>query len=352
MSLYIYVGLDADKREWSFDHEQEETAAKEIIKSLFLAFNHSSSPYAVIANLHDPNADMVAITERGIGIIELKHKYGPITIKPNGTWFAGPSLIKAGVYSDPHKQVQTYANSIRNKILPFILPKELETSQNEFKFQTTVCFTHPDAKVDDIKELVRRRYRPRMGLLFSWEEFSVLTPREMPDWVEALRFGEDLGGRKRGKPYRLSPETIDHIAALVLGATKWTEIEKLMPTGQPYAYLTLIKEGQRSQFFGLSREEITIGREPNCDVPIPSHYNKVSRKHARIIRIAGDVFLEDGTGATPSAHGTFVNRIKITAPTKLTQGVFLALGSESANDDQTCELEFSFVSPEVPPTTM
>jgi serine phosphatase RsbU (regulator of sigma subunit) len=68
------------------------------------------------------------------------------------------------------------------------------------------------------------------------------------------------------------------------------------------ASIVILKAGEASTH-ELTKDEIVIGRHPECDVQIDS--NMVSRKHARIVRDAGKYFVEDlgsGNGTTVNGH--------------------------------------------------
>mgnify|MGYP007070560483 CR=1 FL=1 len=43
-----------------------------MLKKAWEEFHHIQATYAIIANLRHPSADMVILTERGVGILELK----------------------------------------------------------------------------------------------------------------------------------------------------------------------------------------------------------------------------------------------------------------------------------------
>ncbi len=79
------------------------------------------------------------------------------------------------------------------------------------------------------------------------------------------------------------------------------------------AKLILLQQGQAIPF-DLTKEEIVLGRLPECDIQLNS--NMVSRRHALVRQREGDFFVED----LGSGNGTYVNGQKIEAPTKLKTG--------------------------------
>jgi hypothetical protein len=351
MTVKSYVSRDSEGRPWPPDHRHEALASMDIVKRLWLAFSHLEDLYSVVVNLHHPSADMVIISQRGIGVVELKHYYGSISQRPDGAWYAGPKRIQAGRrYRNPHKQVQAYAKRIRGSLVystrvPPWLPGGL-IDRERFKFQTAVCFTHPDVFIEDFKEALRRRYRPDTC---PWEEFSVCTPGEMPGWAAALRFEVDRGWELAFEPYRLNPQQIHRIATGLLRGTEWAEIANLMPTGAPYAYLTLIQGGRRAQVFGLDREQVFLGRDANtCGVPVPECYLCVGRVHACITRWMQDVFVED----QGSRNGTYVEgqRVPKGERRRLGHGHTLTLGGPEAGD-KVCEFRFSVRTTVAPSST-
>lgn len=215
-----------------------------------------------------------------------------------------------------------------------------------FKFQTAVCFTHPDVFIEDLKEALRKRRRPDT---YPWEEFSVCTPGEMPGWAAALRFEVDRGRELGFEPYRLNPQQIHRIATGLLRGTEWAEIANLMPTGAPYAYLTLIQGGRRAQVFGLDREQVFLGRDANtCGVPVPECYLCVGRVHACITRWMQDVFVED----QGSKNGTYVEgrRVPKGERSRLGHGQTLTVGGPVAGD-KVCEFRFSVRTTVAPSST-
>ena len=192
MPVKYFVSKDSEGRQWPPDTSGESKEVVEIIKQAYSVYNDSEHVYAIVANLHVPYAyaDLVVITERGIGVVELKGNYGKISRKGE-FWYAGPSRIKAGSDNtparNPHEQVRAYTKTIRKKLLsPLLGTPWLPGSPDDwekFKFSTAICFTNRQA---DIEEL-RNTYIPRK---LEWENHSniILTPADISDWVDDLRF--------------------------------------------------------------------------------------------------------------------------------------------------------------------
>jgi len=67
-------------------------------------------------------------------------------------------------------------------------------------------------------------------------------------------------------------------------------------------------------------EEVTIGRGEACTVPLDDTYT--STLHARLFAKDGTWFVED----MGSTNGTYLNRVKVTAPSPLSVGDEVRLG--------------------------
>jgi hypothetical protein len=78
------------------DYVQEVGSLEWMLKKAWVEFHHLPSLYCMIANLRQPSADLVIMTERGLGILELKHVQGIITIGKDDIWYAGRTIIHAG----------------------------------------------------------------------------------------------------------------------------------------------------------------------------------------------------------------------------------------------------------------
>ena len=64
----------------------------------------------------------------------------------------------------------------------------------------------------------------------------------------------------------------------------------------------------------FAQPEITLGRDPGCDVPLAD--DTASARHAQLVYHHGQWWLED----LASTNGTFLNDLPITMPTVITSG--------------------------------
>ncbi len=97
------------------------------------------------------------------------------------------------------------------------------------------------------------------------------------------------------------------------------------------------RSGPRAgQTIDLRGEESVLGRDPTCDVVVPDE--KASRRHARIVRGAGDAVVLEDLG---SANGTWVGEERLEGPRDLRGGEELRIGDTRA--------EISLAPTEAPP---
>ncbi len=80
------------------------------------------------------------------------------------------------------------------------------------------------------------------------------------------------------------------------------------------AMLILQRGELGGQRWRLDRDEVVIGRSPDCDIILPDR--QVSRRHARVFR-RGDVYYIEDLG---SKNGTWVNGQPVHAPVPLEDG--------------------------------
>lgn len=342
MPVKAYITRDPAGHPWPPVHAHEATAAIGMIQRLYEALNHEPVTYAVLANLQAPSADMLVLTEMGLGVVELKHYPGTLALQ-TGDWYAGTHLIKAGVgFPNPREQAQAYASRIRKEVLPYLARAWSLSEDNlnhKLKVQTAVCFTHPDVAISsEVKATLEREARQQGR---RWSTFQVLTPADCAAWVSALRFGVEKDRSANFAPQRLSAKQIGGFAELLFQCSEWTEITHLMPSGRPFAYLTLRQPGQEPQLFPLRSTETIAGRDGAlCQILIPEAYQRTSRAHARFTRVAHTVMVTD----LGSSHGTFVNGARVRKTTGLRPGACITLGG-SAGSERVCALHFTLALP-------
>lgn len=80
-------------------------------------------------------------------------------------------------------------------------------------------------------------------------------------------------------------------------------------------------EGGMPTLKHFAQPEITMGRDPGCDVPIMD--DTVSARHAQLVYHHGQWWLED----LASTNGTILNSSPITMPTVITSGDEIRCGS-------------------------
>ncbi len=343
MTVQFFIGRSAEGQPLSPEYSHEMLATIELCKGLWNAFHIHQPYYAVVVNLNDPSLDFMIVSERGIGVMELKHYFGRITCREDGGWFAGPKRMIAGVegrgFKNPHEQVQTYAEQVRAKLIspppyqkPWLPGKTIDWE--DFKFHTAVCFTHPEADLSQLSDNLRLRCRP---IILPWEHFSVLNPADVPEWAASLRF-EVGGDRSQGfSRHRFHPQDVTRILIELFGLSPWEEIYDLMPTGQTYAVLSRLENFIPLQDFPLEEDLVIIGRDlHNTDVPVPEKFYLVSRVHARLVRLADGLYIED----LGSTNGTFVDGVQVDRRTKLLHGQHIMLGAAEIGPG-VCHFEIS-----------
>jgi hypothetical protein len=334
MTLKIYVSQDTKGKEWAPDTPHEVSASEWMLKKAWLEFHHLQETYAILVNLQHPSADMVVITERGLGVLELKHVFGEIKIDHKGIWMAGTYPIKAGTHLNPREQVRAYAIELRNKVIRWIFPPYMQTRKDkwsELKFQTGVCFTNPNANIQKAQNYTNE-HRPTLE---PWESnFSIINMDGFTAWVRELRFELKHDRTRKFDPVRLEPGAIMKIVTQLLDSVEWDQIYSAMPTGNPYAYL-ILEDRDAKQVFHLVKERSIIGRRQGCEIMIPERYGKVSKEHCLITRTPEGIFITD----EKSLNGTYIEDQPIRHSTKLEHGTLFTLGSLTTSD-KVCALRF------------
>lgn len=335
MSISVFVGQDSQGRNWSPDHAHEIEGLLTLLTHLWEKYHHLQEHYCILTNIKSPDADVVVFSERGIGVIELKHYPGQIRIDKQGRWTADNKLIRAGSYKHPHEQVQAYSRRLRDKLLPFILPKQWARDQHrwaEVKTQTAVCFTHPNVNLNEIGSGQNSWNSPRERE--SWEDsFEIIRPTDVAYWAFKLRFGISLSRDKNFEPIRIDPDKQVRCAELVLGGKPWSDIQSLMPSNQAYGYLYMRLSDGSDSIFNLDKDRIKIGRSLECDIVVPRQYKRVSSNHCEIIRTPGTITLAN----LKAKNGTFINGKPISQSQNLNGGEIITLGNIIA-DDKSCQI--------------
>lgn len=348
MPVKIYLGRDIQKFTHYPDTSHEARGVRQICAYLWDTWHHGSSRhYAIVANPkqtgtgRELSADLVIISEMGLGVVELKDSYNGIKCDdPGEVWQAGPINIKAGVetngYVNPHQQVQAYASDIRDDLMAQILFPGESWERSKFKLHTAVCFTNPAAKIENCQKAVKKKHWQDREVL-AWEKFDVLSYKDIRDWGVDLRFDVDMGEAYGFRPYSWTPEQVYGLATSFFAARPWVGMHEAMPTGKPFAYLAVQNEEGQNQVFGISREVVALGRAPESHVLIAAQYHTVSRNHAVITRTIDGFVLED-----KSKNGTYVNDRRLTDGQKylLQENDVILLGGLK-NDKSICCLKYS-----------
>lgn len=348
MTLKIYVAKDTKKREWPPNTPHEAEACEWMLQKAWLGFHHLPEMFAVIVNLNDPSADMLVIRELGLGVLEMKHHSGQITVDKGGTWWAENRRIHSGNRRNPREQVRSYARQIRGKIIRELLParmKEARETWKELKFQTGVCFTNPLANIRELK----RSLDQKPPKLEAWEDnFSVIDINFFTRWMRKLRFELSENPPSDYAPMRLEPEKIIKIATEVLGAVEWEEMIAAMPKGHPWSHL-ILKEGAGREIFNLVKDHSTVGRSHLCDVVVPSRYSRVSKHHIIIDRDVNGASITD----RDSLNGTFINDQLLERQKTyiLEDGSVISLGGPSTGG-KACVLTFEIHGTQSDETTI
>jgi hypothetical protein len=344
MPVQLFVGRSAEGLPAAPDYSHEMRALIDILRQVWDVFHHHQPYYAVIANMHDPSLDLMIISERGIGVMELKHYFGKISCRSDEGWYAGPKKMDSGVkgkgFNNPHEQVQKYAEEIRQKLVtpppyqaPWLPGKTIDWK--EFKFSTAVCFTHPNADLSGLNNRLQRTCRP---ITLPWENFSILKIEQISEWAASLRFEVGAGRAGNFTRHRFEPAQIKRILTELFQLTEWAEMETLMPTGHPFAILSRIENEIFVQDFSIIQDITQIGRDiSSCEITVPESFYLTSRAHARISRMLDGVYIED----LGSTNGTFVNGKQIKRRTLITEGSRITLG-RAGPEAGVCEFQISF----------
>jgi hypothetical protein len=343
MTVELYIGKDPQGRIWEPDFTHEANAAIRIIGSAWRAFHASRELYLLAFNLHSPNIDLLVISERGIGLLEMKAHHGLIRIAPDGLWTAdGEKMLgykavagrdRPGVsYRNPHDQVQRQGDQLQERLLPIMREQYPELSRRKrrnLRMQSCVCFTNPEVDLTELRKSVADWCRDRLR---PWEsDFSVIVPAEVPEWISALRFEVKKIDRPPYYPFRLETAKQRPLLMQLFELDRWKAVERMLPIHR-YGRLQQMRGDRIVAAFSLWEEETFLGRDhTRCTIVVPEQYTKVSRMHAVIRREAEEIVLED----LHSHNGTFLDGRLIDGKVVLRDGAVLSLGGAGGSERES-----------------
>ena len=343
MTVELFVGKDPQGRSWEPDYTHEVDAAIRIAGKAWRTFHAARELTLLAFNLHAPNIDLLVISERGIGLVEMKAHHGKIAIGPEDHWLAddqkmlGYKIVPgrerpAASYLNPHHQVQGQGDRLLERLLPIIredYPELTRGKRRNLRMQTCVCFTNPEA---DLTELRTALPVWTNGRLKSWEsDFSIATPEEIPEWISALRFEVKQVDTPPYYPFRLDPSKERPLLTRMFEVERWKAVERMLPVSR-YGRLHQGRGERTVATFSLWEEETFLGRDHlKCTIVVPQENTKVSRMHAVIRRELEGIVLED----LNSHNGTFLDGRRICGKALLRDGAVLSLGGDGNSEKES-----------------
>jgi hypothetical protein len=339
MTVELFVGKDDKGRAWAPDFTHEAEAAIRIAGKTWRAFHASRETLFLAFNLHAPNIDLLVLSERGIGIVELKAHHGRIVYGEEDYWLADgkkmvgyreiPGKVRpASSYRNPHGQVQGHGTQLMEKLVPLLrteYPVLTRGKRRSLRLQTSVCFTNPEA---DLAEMRPGLAAWNAGRLKYWEsDFSLTTPEEIPDWISTLRFEVKEIDSPPYNPFRLEPEKMRPLLQALFPVDRWTNVESALPVAR-FGRLDQVGVEGPVAAFSLWEEETFIGRDHlRCTIVVPQACSRVSRVHAVVRREPAGAVLED----LESNNGTFVDGVRVAGKTRLPDGAVISLGGSGTS---------------------
>ncbi len=343
MTVELYAGKDPQGRIWEPDFTHEVNAAIRIIGKAWRAFHASRELYLLAFNLHSPNIDLLVISERGIGLLEMKGHRGTILIDPDDHWLADGQMMlgykaipgrdrPASSYLNPHDQVQGHGDRLLERLVPVVREQYPELTRGKrrgLRLQTCVCFTNPEADLCEMRKTVPVWSR---GRLKYWEsDFSVISADEVPEWISTLRFEVKQVDSPPYYPFRLDPSKQQPLLTQLFAVERWKTVERILPVNR-YGRLQQMREDRTVATYSLWEEETFLGRDHlKCTIVVPQHYTKVSRMHAVIRRELTGIVLED----LSSHNGTFLDGRRVTGKAILNEGAVISLGGGGNSEKES-----------------
>jgi hypothetical protein len=352
VTVKLFVGKDPEDRAWEPDYAHEMEAALRVAGKVWRALHASRELYLLAFNLHKPNVDLLVISERGIGLAEMKSHRGAVTLGAGDHWLAdGHPMLgyrttpgkdrPAPTYLNPHAQVQghgAYLFEPLTRRIKEMYPDLTRGKRRAIRLQTTVCFTNPSA---DIAPLQADLPLWRKGRLQPWEsDFTLTTPEMLPAWIAALRFEVKRLDVPPYFPFRLDPAAMEELLEGLHPVERWRAAERLLPAVR-FGCLMQMQADTALSTHMLWEEETRIGRDTaQCTIVVPMDCTRVSRQHAIIRRVGGRVLLED----LSSNNGTYLDNEQINGEVALQDGARITLGGCSGGGKE-CAYVFRHMDP-------
>ncbi|MBZ0275670.1 MAG: NERD domain-containing protein, partial [Anaerolineae bacterium] len=237
MTVKVYISRNLDGTEQNFRETYERNAALQIAKIFWRVYQPVKNKlYALIFNLQSPPADLIIISNDGMGIVDLKHIGEPIQGDEQSAWYIiGPNGTRTLIQNNhinPARQVGHYKRDIEDKLRLAAtndtnLPRWFH--QEKFYTQGAVLFTSDKFSKAGIK--LSPNYTAWLELL--WLD-------NVADWAQSCSF---RSGRNQGR--KLKDHEIEHLALTLFASSPWTEIDGFLSGRDPYGYLFLIEGNQR-----------------------------------------------------------------------------------------------------------
>lgn len=317
MTVKVYIPRNSDGTEKNFNYDYERNAALQVAKIISRFFGDSRKDYFLLFNLVEPPADLVVISNDGIGIVDFKNINSPIEGDENSTWYIinddGSKTEIENNHINPAKQVGKYSRQIKRILVDraqtnSILPKGMQGEN--FHTQSALLFTAEEFSTESLK----------IGSSYSrWLSLRWLDT--IADWVYSLSFF-----RKRSRQQlSLSTKQIEYIIEDIFEGSVWQEIDGFISGAKPYAYLYLLENGRPQIRIELNQERVKIGRSKKCEISLEPL--GISKQHAQITHYPTKTVLED----LGSSNGTYLNGKKLeqSKQYELSTGDIIVLGKPS-----------------------
>lgn len=363
MAVEFFLGKGFLNEERQLKWARESEGVLKICQAMYDQLQQSSLTYAVVVNPgivgngRELTPDVIIISPLGLGVIEEKSWEGEVNWghanDPEQPWRHGSSpYLQVKEYTSVIYKDLTFPSNPDKRWLPMLTPKDKEffaQGRQWIKIFATACFTHKDVNLERVLGMSTDRFEP------SWFSFSVSQPSDIPNWAFLLRFEHDwseadktikINGRyidlrvdqaNDYQPLMLQPAEIKNLAINYFHAVEWLDMYSYVSQGAvPYAYLKIMGD-DTVPLIRIDREEIRLGRSPEfANGVIPRKYLRVSRNHAKILCLNGQIFIED----LDSKHGTYLQdeeeKLKTRSPLPFYTRFLLG---GSIPSEGVCELE-------------